>query len=107
MRRIYISGPVSKNPAYMNDFKLSELKLYSMIARKEIEYDSVINPASVCIQLPCDLTHEDYMRICFSMMELCDGIYMMDNWQDSIGAKMELVYASNRSMEILYEKNPD
>ena len=103
MSRIYISGPVTKNQSYIHDFKLAEIYLYGKIAREELEYDSVINPAAVCNQLPTDLTHEDYMRICFSMMDLCSGIYMLKDWQGSIGAKMELVYASNKQMQIIYE----
>ena len=47
--------------------------------------------------------HEDYMHICFAMIDVCDAVYMQKDWQLSKGARMELQYAKNSKKQILYE----
>ena len=52
-----------------------------------------------------DVTHEDYMRICYAMIDVCDAVYMLKDWRESKGARMELQYASDWRKEIIYEDN--
>ena len=33
------------------------------------------------------------MRICFSMIDSADGIYLLPGWEDSPGAQIEKAYA--------------
>ena len=33
----------------------------------------------------------------------CDVIYMLDNWQDSMGAKLELAAAERLGIDVMYE----
>lgn len=47
--------------------------------------------------------HEDYMHICFAMIDVCDAVYMQEDWQQSKGARMELEYAKSHGKRILYE----
>ncbi|MBD5437703.1 MAG: DUF4406 domain-containing protein [Treponema sp.] len=47
--------------------------------------------------------HEDYMHVCYAMIDICDAVYMMTDWQQSKGARMELQYAADWRKEILYE----
>lgn len=42
-----------------------------------------------------DVAHEDYLHICYAMIDVCDAIYMLSNWQQSKGARIELQYASD------------
>ena len=49
----------------------------------------VLNPAV----LPDGLLQHQYMPICLSMLEQADAIYLLENWRDSPGAKLELEYA--------------
>ena len=48
--------------------------------------------------------HEDYMHICYAMIDVCDAIYMQKDWQQSKGARMELQYAKGWKKQILYEE---
>lgn len=99
-RRVYISGPITNNP----DFKL---KFGNAEKHLKKSFDSVVNPAEVCSFLPMDLAHDEYMRVCFAMMDLCDCVYFLKEWKYSNGARQEMIYAKNRGMEIFYESTSD
>lgn len=47
--------------------------------------------------------HEDYMHICYAMIDVCDAVYMQKDWQQSKGARMELQYAKDWKKQIIYE----
>ena len=49
------------------------------------------------------MSHEDYMHICYAMIDICDAVYMLDNWRESVGAKLEYEYACSKNKEIIYE----
>ncbi len=50
-----------------------------------------------------DVSHEDYLYICYSMIDVCDAVYMLDNWQNSKGARMELQHAADFDKQIIYQ----
>ena len=96
--RIYISGQISnlEKSDYMKRFAKAEKEL------TENGY-SAINPAKVNAQLPEDTTYEEYMKMSFCMIDMCDGIYMLKGWKKSCGANRELGYAMAKDMIIMYE----
>ena len=49
------------------------------------------------------LTWRDFMRVDLVHVKKADMIYMMDNWQDSKGAKVEERYARLLGKKIIYE----
>lgn len=102
MSRIYISGKITglEKSEYMKKFAKAQLELISC------GY-SVINPAAVNSMLPEDTTYEEYMRMSMTMLEMCDGIYMLDNWKDSPGACREHAVAKLKGKKIIYEDGQD
>ena len=58
----------------------------------------VLNPAS----LPTGMPPERYMPICFAMIDQADTIIMLDDWQDSKGARIERAYAKYQGKKIVY-----
>lgn len=97
-KTIFISGKVSGlSPcqAYHN-FKNAELKL-----RNEIEEYNVINPISICkSSYPWWLC----MVIClYNLVFKADYIYMLRNWKDSRGARIEHAVAIKTRKVIIYE----
>ena len=50
-----------------------------------------------------DVPHEDYMHVCYAMIDICDAIYLLDDWQDSEGARDECQYAADLRKKIIYE----
>lgn len=94
---VYISGKMRGLENYGREkFKAAEEYLKSLGV-------IVINPSN----LPDDIPTEKYMPICIPLLEASDCIYMLDNWQDSVGAQAEYSYAKCQNKLILYENGPD
>lgn len=96
-KKVYISGAITGTNDYPERFLMAEGKL------KKQGY-SVINPAKVNSMLPTDTTYEQYMKMSYCMLEMCDSIYMLEGWEDSKGANREYGYAQALRMNIIYEK---
>lgn len=94
--KIYISGAITGTDDYMERFAKAEKEL------TEQGY-SVVNPAKVNAQLPENTTYEEYMKMCFCMLDMCDSIYMLNNWDKSCGANREYGYAMAKDKVIMYE----
>ena len=94
--KIYISGAITGTTDYMERFAKAEKLLM------EQGY-SVVNPAKVNAQLPEDTTYEEYMKMCFCMLDMCDSIYMLKGWGKSCGANREYGYAFAKDMIIMFE----
>ena len=97
--KIYISGAISNNKNYMEDFERAEDYL-----GKEFPKAEIINPALVNSFLPKSTTHEEYMKMSFLMLDMADAIFMMKNWKTSCGASQEYGYALAKDKTILFEK---
>ena len=95
--RVYISGPITGVPDYMDKFAEAEKEL------KEKSY-TVVNPAKINYGMPEDMTYEEYMEIDIRLIELCDAIYMIRGWEMSRGANREYGYASGLGKTIMYQK---
>ena len=50
-----------------------------------------------------DVPHEDYMHVCYAMIDICDEVFMLKDWQDSKGARLERQYAFDWDKQIVYE----
>ena len=93
--KIYISGKITGLAGY------AELFAEGVMECKLRGYTAIMNPA---VLSGCEnFDHGDYMHICFAMMDVCGSIYLLRNWKDSRGAKMEYAYAVQRGMHILYQ----
>ena len=49
------------------------------------------------------MSQDDYLHICYAMIDCADCIYMLNDWQHSQGARKELQYASDWRKEIIYQ----
>lgn len=88
--KVYISGKITGNPNYEEEFSLREKTL------RENGY-LTINPVTEGKRLLKELgrepTWEDYMNMSYHLIDECDGVSYLDNWKDSKGAKLEHEYA--------------
>lgn len=88
----YIAGPMRGLPDLGRaNFRHAEVQL------REAGW-KVINPAI----LPTDLPDDAYMPICLSMLDQADTVFMLPDWQKSIGANIEHAYAVSRVKKIVY-----
>lgn len=60
---------------------------------------TVLNPA----KFPPTMPYERCMPICLAMLEQADAIYVLDNWEDSEGARLELAYARFQKKVVMFE----
>lgn len=101
--KVYISGPITDTNDYMERFAKAQEYL-------ESKGFSVVNPALVNSNLPDDTTYEEYMKMSFTMLDMCDHIYMLRGYETSKGALKELararIKAKARPIRILYQDTP-
>lgn len=93
MRKIYIAGKITG----LDDFKKNFKKAEEMLVKKGY---AVMNPAV----LNTGFEHEEYMHVCYAMIDTCDTVYFLTNWKDSKGAKMEMQYAKTKELKIILEE---
>lgn len=96
--KIYISGAITNNPNYKEDFERAEDYL-----QREYPNGEIINPALVNSFLPKSTSHKEYMRMSFCMLDMADAIFMIDGWEKYCGASQEYGYALAKDMIIMYE----
>lgn len=78
--KVYIAGKITGNENYKKEFAA---------AKKRLEKDfTVLNPAD----LPEGMSKADYMRICFSMIDVADVVVFIEGWVRSEGAMLEHKY---------------
>ena len=94
--RVYISGPITGTTDYIQRFDKAEQTL------ADAGYE-VVNPARVNMNLPESTTHQEYMEVSFTLMTLCDTVYMMKGWDKSNGCRQEFEYASRHGISITFE----
>lgn len=93
--KVYISGPITGVEGYMQQFDEAERKLSA-------EENIVINPARVNAALPGETTHEQYMKMSYTMMDMCDIVFFLPGWQQSKGCNLEMQYAIEHGMTITF-----
>lgn len=93
---IYISGRITGSNNYERQFANAEEWL------KEQGY-KVINPVNVIRALKDIITYEQIMGIDVQLVAMSDGIFMLNGWQGSKGAKTELQVAKNLNKKIIYQ----
>lgn len=95
--KIYISGKIT-------GLDLAEAERLFSEAEEKLRAvgHTVVNPMKV---LPYHPDHEwrDYMRADIKALVDCDAIYMLSNWTDSKGAKVEFFIAEKLDLTILYQ----
>lgn len=95
---VYISGAITNNPNYKDDFQKAE----QWLVLKDL---TPINPSKLDFVLPkSKLTYEQFMKIDYALLEMCDAIFMLGGWQKSKGACAELSYANSLGKKVLYQK---
>lgn len=99
-RRIYVSGPMRGQ-----DFDKVFDRFYKAEALlRNMGYD-VINPLHIAQAMPF-LSHEEYLQLDRSYIQLCDVIYLLAGWQRSEGCRIELNWAKRNKLEVMYEETP-
>lgn len=100
MIKVYISGRITGNPHYMQDFAHAEQVLdFSTINGQIFE---IVNPTKI-VPFDQNKSWRDYMREDIKALVDCDAIYMLSGWWRSKGARLERRIAINLGLEVIYE----
>lgn len=95
MKKIYISGAITNNPNYKEQFAAAEAKLTA-------KGYSVINPAK-----NTGNTYKEYIDKGMEQLMHCDAIYMLPGYSHSTGATLELTYAFAIGINILFAEGAE
>ena len=91
--KIYIAGKITNYPNFKAKFAEAKEKLTA-------GGHAVLDPSV----LPGGFEQDEYMHICYSMIDVCEGIFMLNNWRYSKGATMEHEYARKNQKLIIYQE---
>lgn len=98
MSTIYLSGPMSGLPDFNRDaFFAAEKQLSACMDAR------FINPARINGEVQDGWQWQDYMRVALRAMMDADSIYMLDGWENSKGAQLELDIARKMGMPVYYQ----
>lgn len=95
-KKIYLSGKISGDPNFKEKFAQKAKELTD-------QGHLVFNPALH----PDMFTWEQFMELDLKALANCDSIYLLDDWKDSRGAKIEYDEALRLGKEILFEEKRD
>lgn len=90
--KIYIAGKITGDAGYSRKFAAAEKRL------KE-QGHIVLNPAL----LPEGMTPEDYMRICFAMIDVAEAVLFLPDYLDSAGAMVEHTYCRYIAKKVILD----
>ncbi len=91
---VYIVGAISLDGDYFRKFEEAEKKL------REEGFEMIINPTI----LPDNLPYRRYAPISIAFVQACDVVYVLNDWEKSIGAQAEVTYAKMAGKEIVYQE---
>ena len=83
--KVYIAGKMAGDAGYKEKFRAAE---HTLRARGHTPMHSA--------ELPGGFEHEEYLHICYAMIDVCDMVYLRPDWEGSVGARKERKYARKR-----------
>ena len=89
--KVYIAGSITNNPNYKEQFAAAEEKLL-------VAGHAVINPVK-----NVGFDYKDYIDMGLCELMRCDAIYLLNNWEESPGARLEFWYAVTVGVQVIKE----
>lgn len=90
--KVYIAGKITNNPDYIKQFAEAEEEL-------KASGHTVLNPVK-----NKGFSYKEYIDMGLCELMKCDGIYLLEGWQESVGAILEHSYALATDMVIVEQR---
>lgn len=84
--RLYISGPITRDPNYRRKFKGAADAL-------EAKGYDVVNPAELIKVIGTSFTYREIMAIDLDLLAKCEALIQLPGWEESRGANIEYGFA--------------
>lgn len=98
--KIYIAGKITGEPIELCKQKFADAA--------EALFDAGANPTSPFdLGLPEKWTFDQCKETCFNAIDNCTAIYMLSDWRNSPGARVELHYAMQQKLDVFMETEKD
>lgn len=91
IKTVYLAGKISGDAGYREKFERAEKGLRARGYK-------VMSPHV----LPEGWQWSEYMRITLAMLDVCDGIALLPDWTQSLGASMEATKAKEQGKPVAY-----
>lgn len=91
--RIYLSGPITGITNYKKDFEVIKIMLMQR------GHKNIVNPAELDGVI-INGEYEEYMKMCFALIDMCDVVVLLPGWEKSAGANRELGYAIGQGKRV-------
>lgn len=94
--RLYVSGKITGCPDFFKNFEKGSQEVREMGCV----------PVNPCEYIPKQegWTWADYMVADLHLMLDADGVYALQNWEDSKGAKIEIQLAKDLGKPVIFQK---
>ncbi|MCR4964822.1 MAG: DUF4406 domain-containing protein [Bacteroidales bacterium] len=96
MKKVYIAGKVT-GEKYQTVF----IKFMAAENRLKMDGHEVVNPIRFCAS---EWPWADCMRRCIARLMECDAIYLLNDWKQSKGARLEKYLADQLGLTIMKER---
>ena len=108
-KKVFISGKITGEPILACGSKFYEAAREIGMSGKfdlrllmEGQKDKIVNPLYLR-GIHFGISHKEAMEICLKELKTCTHIYMLKDWKQSKGAKMEHEFAKNNNIKIIYQ----
>ena len=91
---IFIAGKITGDEKYKSKFHLAKFAIRELYPEA-----AIISPTDIEL---FNMEYEDCLDITKKIIEHCDLIIMLNDWQESNGAKIEHEYAQSLNKKIRY-----
>ena len=93
MKKIYIAGKITGDINFVAKFEKGKRNMQDMGYM-------VLCPTII----PYGFEYEDYMQICFAMIDVCKKVYFLKDWEQSPGATREYHYCKAKGYQMMFEE---
>ena len=94
MAKIYISGPISGTKDYRDRFKVAaqQIRAKGHEPVNPCDLDRILDPATT--------TWTQFMLADIGLLKACDAVVVLEGWESSRGAKIEVKKAQELGMTV-------